>query len=84
MNLITLLSLISPSCIVVFNRELVNTLSPFITSTHSNLLKQYNINIDMEINTSRGKLANASANSSRAMSAHSSISSISYVERMEV
>jgi len=38
----------------------------------------------MEINTSRGKLANASANSSRAMSAHSSISSISYVERMEV
>ena len=37
----------------------------------------------MEINTSRGKLANASANSSRAMSVHSSVSSITYVERME-
>jgi len=61
----------------------VNTLSPFITSTYSNLLKQYNINIDMEINTSRGRLANTSANSSRAISAHSSVSSISYIKRME-
>ena len=65
------------------NRELANTLFLFITSTHFNLLKQYNINMDIEINTSRDRSANASTNSSRAMSAHSSISSIPYVKRIE-
>ena len=50
------------------NKELVNTLFSFITSTYSNLLKQYNINMDMEINTSRNRSANTSVNNSRAMS----------------
>jgi len=68
---------------VVPNRELANTLYPFITSTHFNPSKQYNINMDMEIDTPRGRSANASANSSRAVSAHSGISFILYVKRME-
>ena len=37
----------------------------------------------MEIDTPRGRSANASTNSSRAVSAHSSISFILYVERIE-
>jgi len=49
----SLLSLIPLSYIVASNRELANTLFSFITSTHSNPSKQYNINMDMEINTPR-------------------------------
>ena len=49
----SLLSLLPLSDIVIPNRELANTLFSFITSTHSNLSKQYNINMNMEINTSR-------------------------------
>jgi len=40
--------------------------------------------MDMEIDTSRRRLAIPSANVSRELLAHSSISSIPYVERMEV
>jgi len=55
-----LLSLIPPSCMIAPNRELVNILFSFITSTHSNPLKQYNIKMNIEINTSRNRSANTS------------------------
>ena len=41
------------------------------------------MNMDMDINTLRGRLVNSSANSSRELLAHSSVSSIPCIERME-
>jgi len=51
------------------------------SSTH---IAHNNSSMDMEIDTSRRRLAIPSANVSRELLAHSSISSIPYVERMEV
>ncbi|KAL9712961.1 hypothetical protein Ac2012v2_004202 [Leucoagaricus gongylophorus] len=65
------------------NRELANTLFPFDTSTLFNPMVQNNINMDMDIDTPRGRSAIPSANNSRELLAHSSVSSIPYVERME-
>jgi len=79
----SLLSLVPPSCMVAPNRELANTLFPFDTSTLFNPMVQNNINMDMDIDTPRGRSAIPSANNSRELLAHSSVSSIPYVERME-
>ena len=79
----SLLSLVPPSCMVAPNRELANTLFPFDASTLFNPMVQNNINMDMDINTPRGRSAIPSANNSRELLAHSSVSSIPYVKRME-
>ena len=76
----SLLSLVPPSCMVAPNRELANTLFPFDTSTLFNPMVQNNINMDMDIDTPRGRSA---IHNSRELLAHSSVSSIPYVERME-
>jgi len=78
-----LLSLIPPSCIVAPNRELADTLFPFDISILSNPMTNNNMNMNIDMNNPRGRTVNASANSSRKSSTHSSVSSISYIERME-
>ena len=73
----------SPSCMVVFRRELVNT---FVSSTTKELyspsipIVQNNLNMNIEVNTPRRRSAFSSVNNSRELSAHFSISSI---ERMK-
>jgi len=57
----SLLSLVPPSCMVAPNRELANTLFPFDTSTLFNPMVQNNINMDMDIDTPRGRSAIPSA-----------------------
>jgi len=63
------------------NRDLKNTLFPTIsnilTTTH------YNSNIDIEVDTLRGRSVSSSANIFRELSVYSNISSISYVKRMK-
>jgi len=78
-----LLSLILLSYIVVSNRKLANPLFSSITSTHSNPSKQYNINMDIEIDTPKDRLANISTNKFRVILAYSNVSSIFYVKRIE-
>jgi len=68
---------------VVPNRELVNILFFFDSSTSSNPVIHNNMNIDIEINTLRGWSAISSINSSRKLSVHSSVSSISYAKKIE-
>jgi len=73
----------SPSCMVVFRRELVNT---FVSSTTKELyspsipIVQNNLNMNIEVDTPRKRSAFSSVNNSRELSAHFSISSI---ERMK-
>ena len=68
---------------VVSNRELVNTLFSTSFNTLITPITCYNNNIDIEVDILRGMSVSSSVNISRKMSAHSSISSISYIERME-
>ena len=68
-----LFSLIPLFCIIVPNRKLANILFSFITNTYFNLSKQYNINMDIEIDTPKSILANISTNNSRVMLVHSYI-----------
>jgi len=68
---------------VVPNRELVNTMLSFVTSTFSIPSTQNNTNMDMNIDTPSGRSVNSSANISRELSAHSSVSSISYIKKMK-
>ena len=49
----SLLSLLPPPCMVVPNRELVNTLFPFDTSIFSTPMVQNNMNMDMDVDTLR-------------------------------
>ena len=73
-----------PSCMVAPNRELANILTSLNTYTFSIPMVNNNNNMDMEIDILRRRLVNSSANISRALSAYLSVSSISYVKRMEV
>jgi len=68
---------------VVPNRESVNILFFFDSSTSSNPVIHNNMNIDIKINTLRGWSAISSINSSRKLSVHSSVSSISYAKKIE-
>ena len=73
----------SPSCMVVFRRELVNT---FVSSTTKELyspsipMVQNNLNMDIEVDTPRRRSAFSSINNSRELSAHSSIFSIERIK----
>ena len=62
--MLLLLSLIPPSHIVVPNRELVNTLVPFDLRLLPNSQTQHNVNMNMEIDTLRGRSTNSSSNGS--------------------
>ena len=77
------LSLIPLSCMVVLNRELVNILYSFDFNLLSNPLTHNNINIDIEINTSRGQSNISSTNNSRKLSVYSNILFISYIESIQ-
>jgi len=68
---------------VVSKRELANTLLSFDTYTLFNSEIHNTTNINMKINTLRGWSANSNTNNSKEMSVQSSISSISYVERIK-
>jgi len=70
---------------VVPKRELVNTLNPFTSNTQLSTthITHNNNNIDMEVDTPRERLAISSINVFREALAHSSVSSILYVERIE-
>jgi len=78
-----LLSLVPPSCIVVPNRELVNTLFSFDISILSIPIAYNNKNIDIDIDTLRGRLVNVSTNGSRESLTYSNVPFISYMKRME-
>ena len=79
-----LLSLLPPSCMVVPNRESVNTLFSFNFSLLSDPQVHYsNMAIDMEVDTPRGRSINSSTNNSRALSVYSNTSSIAYTERIQ-
>ena len=69
--------------ILVPNRELVNTLIPFNNYTPIISIVNNNNNINIKINIQRERLVNSSTNISRELLAHSSISSILHVKRME-
>ena len=68
---------------IVFNRELVNTVFSFNTSIFSILLAQNNMNINIDINNPRNRLVNSSTNSFRELLVHLSVSFISYVKRIK-
>ena len=65
-----LFSLILLFYITAPNRKLANILFSFITNTHFNPSKQYNINMDIEIDTPKSRLTNISTNNSRVMLVH--------------
>jgi len=65
---------------VVPNKEPANTLLPSVTNIASSSMVHNNMNMDMDVNTSRGRSINSSIDE---LSAHSSLSSIFYIERME-
>ena len=74
-----------PSCMVASIRELVNILFPSIISDFLFISSIKNSsNIDMKIDTPRGRSVSSSVNSSRELSTHLSVSSISYHKRMEI
>ena len=80
-----LLSLLLPSYIVVPIREVVNTLISSTTKETTLNPVVHNIsNMDMNINTPRGRLAFSSMNSSRASLVYLATSSISYYKRMKI
>ena len=80
-----LLSLLPPSYMVVFLREVANTLNPSTTKEIIVNTIVHNIsNIDMNMNTPRRRSPLSSINYSRAASACLNTSSISYYKRMEI
>ena len=80
-----LLSLLPLSCMVALIREVANTLN---SSTFKKIFVKLMVgnisNIDMDINTPRRRSASSSINSSRALLAHSDMSSILYYEKMKI
>jgi len=80
-----LLSLLPPSYMVAPIREVANTLIPNTTKeTTLNPIVHNISNMDIDINTSRGRSAFSSTNSSRTSLVQSATSSIPYHERMEI
>ena len=66
------------------NRDLANTLFPFIIDIPNNLsISSIIIPIDIKIDILRGKLISNSPNSSREYSTHSNILSIAYIDRVQ-
>ena len=66
------------------NRELANTLFPTSSNTLTTPITYYNNSMDIEVDTLRERLAISSINIFRGISAHSSVSFILYVKRIEV
>ena len=66
------------------NRELANILFPTSSNTLTTPITHYNNSMDIEVDTLRERLAISSINIFRGISAHSSVSSILYVKRIEV
>lgn len=79
-----LFSLLPPSYMEVPNRNLVNTYFSLDLSILSNLAIHNNINIDVEIDILRGWSTVSSTNNFRELSVYLNISSIPYIERMEI
>ena len=80
-----LLSLLLSSCIVVFLREVANTLNSSTTKeTIINPIVYNTSNIDIDIDIPRRRSALSSINCSRAALAHLNTSSNLYHERMEI
>ena len=78
------LLLLTPSCMVASNRELVNTLPFFESSLLSNLPIYSDMNMNIEINTLRDWSNVPSTNSIRELLAHSSVLFISYIEKIKI
>jgi len=69
------------------NRELANTLFPFIINPQSSLQEMTNANnqqMDIEVNSPRGQSMLANSNSSRESSIHSNTLSMVYADRVQV
>jgi len=80
-NQVMLLFLITPSCMVVPNKELVNTLFLFDFSLLSNSqVSHNNMAMDMEINTPRGQSTNLSTTNSKTISVYLNAFSTAYTE----
>ena len=69
---------------VVPSSELANTLFPIILNTHITSIILNCNQMDIEVNTLRGRLVSSNINGLREASAHSIIFFIHYVERMEI
>jgi len=82
---ISLLFLIPLSCIVVPNRKLANTLLfSSITNIALSLIIHNNMNIDINMDTLKDRSIYSSTDNSRELLVYSSLSSISYIEKIEV
>ena len=68
---------------VVPNRKLVNILFPSITSIASSSKVYNNMNMDVNVDTPRGRSINSSTNNFRELLVYSSLHSIFYIEGME-
>ena len=78
-----LLSLIPSSCMVVPNREIVNTNYFLTTSAMSNSVEAKCISENINIDKPRGRSTLISRNMSRVVSVHSDLLSIPYIEQIE-
>jgi len=80
-----LLSLLPPSCMVVSKRDSVNILFPF-TINPTNSLQDHSATtpMDIKIDTSRGWFSGHNSNSSRESLVLSNISSVAYVDHIQV
>jgi len=83
-SVISLLSLLLPSCIVAPIKELANTLFSKVLSTNSMAQIPSNINIDIDFDMSRRRSVSSSNKSLRESSMHSAASSIPYYKIMEI
>ena len=80
----SLLSFIPPSCMVAPNREIVDINLSSYNSAMSNSMGVNAIPKDINMDEPRGRSPSSSLNAPREMLAHSDLSSISYMDRMEV
>ena len=82
-TIIASLSFIPPSCMVMPNREIANINLSSYNSAMSNSMEVNAISEDINMDEPRGRSLLSSPNTSREMSAHSDLSSIPYVDRIE-
>ena len=83
--MLSLLSLLPPSCMIVPIRELANTLHSFTLKPQNNQLNLSKCYLmDIEIDFPRGHSASPSLNSFRGTSASSAASSIDYADHIQV
>lgn len=68
---------------IVSNRKLANTLFSSVTSIASSSIIHNNMNININMDTLRDRSIHSSTDNSRELSAYLSISSVSYIEKIE-